>query len=342
MVRRGLARLACAAVFAAGCGGSKGTAPPPADGFGVAWSAAGTQPALAARPCPNVDCFGMGDPALGRLADGSLAVWYTGGGTSGGPFLLRSRLDATLAPTRQPDAPLLAIAAPGTWDRFAETPSLAPDSASGHWRMAYLGYADTGFVAPAIGVMLSADSAGTTWSRPAAPAYRPTSGAWDGVFVTGPSVARGPDGVWRIWYAGAGTTVGIGLLTSPDGVTWTAHPDNPVFERRLGQWDEATLEPCVRWLRGRWWMWYSGYREPLDSGTRIGIGLAVSDDGVHWTRVGDGPVLGPGPAGAWNDLRVLAPDVIVEPDGSLLMTAYGQKTTDPGQSLGSIAFWRSR
>ena len=134
------------------------------------------------------------------------------------------------------------------------------------------------------------------------------------MFLTGPSLARGPDGTWRIWYTGAGTTVGIGLLTSPDGVTWTPHPANPVFERRLGQWDEATLEPCVRWLRGQWWMWYSGYREPLGNATRIGIGLAVSDDGVHWTRVGDGPVLGPGAAGTWNDLRVLSPDVIVEPE----------------------------
>ena len=44
------------------------------------------------------------------------------------------------------------------------------------------------------------------------PLYRPASGAWDGAFLTGPSVVRGPDGLWRVYYAGAGTTVGIGIV----------------------------------------------------------------------------------------------------------------------------------
>jgi hypothetical protein len=189
--------------------------------------------------------------------------------------------------------------------------------------------------------MLSLDSVGTQWSRPAAPIYRPAPGAWDGVLVTGPSAARGPGGEWRLYYTGAGTTIGVGLLLSADGVTWTPHPANPVFERRLGAWDEAVLEPCVRYLRGRWWMWYSGYREPLADDTRIGIGLAVSDDGVSWTRVGEGPVLPPGPAGTWYAHRVLAPDVIEEPDGSLLMAAYGQTRADVGVIAGRIGFWRS-
>ena len=243
---------------------------------------------------------------------------------------------------RDPSTPVIPIAAPGTWDRFVETPSVVRDGSGGGLRLFYLGYADTGYVAPAIGVMDALDADGRTWQRPAQPIYRAVAGAWDAALVTGPCGMLGPDGIWRVYFAGAGSTVGIGLLTSPDGITWTASPSNPVLERRLGAWDEATLEPCVRYLGGKWWMWYSGHREPLGNSTRIGIGLATSTDGVHWTRAGNGPVLDAGAAGTWDDLRVLSPDVLEQPDGSLVMAAYGMSVSDPGHMLGAIGIWRSR
>ena len=345
LVNRSMLRLMApvwTSLALAGCGGSSSTAPTIGDGFGTSWQPAGAQPALAARACPEFDCFGVSDPALLRLPGGEQRMWYTAGGTGGGPLIGCARVDAALFPTRDPDLAVIPVGTAGAWDRFAETVSVVPDSASGHLRCFYLGYRDSGFVAPAIGMMLSLDSAGTQWNRPPTPIYRPGVGAWDGVFLTGPSALRGPDGIWRIYYTGAGTTIGIGVLTSPDGVVWTPFPGNPVFERRLGQWDEAVLEPCVRFTRGHWWMWYSGYREPLGAGTRIGIGLASSDDGVHWTRVGNGPVLGPGLPGSWDDLRVLSADVQIEPDGSLLMAAYGLASRDLGVTAGSIAFWRSK
>ncbi len=76
-----------------------------------------------------------------------------------------------------------------------------------------------------------------------------------------------------------------------------------------------------RYFGGRYWLWYSGYRNPLQPTTSIAIGVATSDDGMHWTPYAKNPVIKPGPAGSWNDLRILAPDVIVEPDGSLLMVS---------------------
>lgn len=330
-----------AAALLTGCGGSKGTSPPPADGFGVVWTEVSASPALAAAPCPAFDCFGVSDPCLVRTNGGETWMWYVAGGTSGGPFVGRATLDGGFAIARDAASPVIPLAAPGTWDRFVETPSVVRDSASGVLHVVALGYRDSGYVAPAIDHLVSLDTLGRAWQRPAAPIYRPSPGAWDAALVTGPCAVRGPDGVWRVYYAGAGTTVGIGLLTSPDGVAWTPHASNPVFERRLGQWDEATLEPCVRWIRGKWWMWYAGYREPLADSTRIGIGLATSDDGVNWTRIGDGPVIRPR-AGSWYDQRVLSPDVLALPDGSLLMAAYGQSSSDIGAVLGTIGLWRSR
>ena len=54
------------------------------------------------------------------------------------------------------------------------------------------------------------------------------------------------------------------------------------------------------------------------------------------------PVLRPGPPGTWNDHGVLAADVLVERDGSLLMAAYGQSDEDvvKNRSSGSIGLWR--
>lgn len=258
-----------------------------------------------------------------------------------GPVVARAVATSGLTFDWSPAAPVIGIAAAGTWDQFVETPSVSWDSTSARWRMFYLGYRDSGFVEPAIGMMFSNDSSGTQWTRPATPIYRPTPGQWDGVFVTGPCGVRGPDGVWRVYYTGAGTTVGIGLLTSPDGVTWTPHPGNPVFERRLGAWDESVLEPCVRYVDGQWHLWYSGFTEPLGPDTRIAIGHAVSIDGVSWTRDPDRPVLSPGSAGSWNDLRVLSGDVLPRTDGTLLMAAYGYSYAASGTTVGWIGLWES-
>ena len=40
---------------------------------------------------------------------------------------------------------------------------------------------------------------------------------------------------WRLWYTGYNSgradTLSLGYATSPDGLEWTRHPDNPVFDR---------------------------------------------------------------------------------------------------------------
>ncbi|MGO8701482.1 MAG: hypothetical protein ACLQVY_27675 [Limisphaerales bacterium] len=134
------------------------------------------------------------------------------------------------------------------------------------------------------------------------------------------------------------------MLTSTNGVTWAAHGNSPVLEVEPGKWDSQILEQGVLYARGKYWLWYSGLDSPLSDRTIIAIGLATSDDGVRWSRYPHNPVLSPGAKGSWNDARVLAPDVIVEPDGTLLMSAYGQSKQDikENSSSSSIGFWRSR
>jgi hypothetical protein len=351
--------LAMAATRCGGGGGGAAETPPPADGTstrGVDWVAVPGNPLVTHGPALSWRSVGAGDPALLVGPGDALTVWFTtvgiaadghGGFTAQGPWIGRATGTAGAAPRLvcNPEAPVVPEGAAGTWDRYAETPSVLRDPNRARLLMWYLGYSakggSTGFVAPAIGQMVSTDSSGSGWTRPAAPIYRPTPGAWDGALVTGPTVVRGPDGIWRLYYSGLGTRPGVGLLTSTDLVTWRPHAGNPVFEPVSGAWDDAVLEQTVIHSHGRFLMWYSGFANPLSASTRIAIGLATSTDGIHWQRHPGNPVLKPGAAGTWNDLRVLAPEVRELADGSLLMAAYGMATTDAETSAGSTGLWRS-
>src|SRR5208337_4150402 len=94
-----------------------------------------------------------------------------------------------------PDEPVIRLGAEGSWDRYIETVCVLRDEQADGYQAWFLGYRErggaTGFVAPAIGQMHSADKAGTRWERAVAPIYRPQPHGWDGLFISGPTVVRG-------------------------------------------------------------------------------------------------------------------------------------------------------
>jgi len=320
------------------------TAAPPT--VGSAWSEDG--PVLPLPVCPEWYCLGATDPALERDAAGNLVLWFSAGGdeSPGGPVLGRAlSTDDGASFVPEPNAPI-HLAGSGVWDVRRETVSVRFDPAVDRWTSWYLGYAVSFFDDPAIGQAVSTDADGTSFEPSDAPIYRPAPGSWDELFVTGPTMVVGHDGVWRLYYVGAGSTVGVGLLESTDeGTTWTPHPDNPVFERDLAGWDQGILEPEVALIDGRYHLWYAGYEEPLDLATSsMAIGLATSLDGVHWERHPDNPVLEPsGVAGSWNELRVTSPSVLLDDDGTLRMAVHGQSAADAaaGIPLGRIGMYRA-
>lgn len=93
----------------------------------------------------------------------------------------------------------------------------------------------------------------------------------------------------------------IGFASSVDGASWAKWPQNPVLEPGPpGTWDSASVhDPRVLWDGIRFSMWYSGY-----DGQRWRVGLAVSQDGVAWTRSSGNPVLEVGPPGSWDESGV--------------------------------------
>ncbi len=146
------------------------------------------------------------------------------------------------------------------------------------------------------------------YKHPANPVLCGATGEWDEAGIERPVVLRvGPED-WRMWYACAGAQRSIGLATSKDGVRWTKHPGNPVLPPAEA-WEQGYMSPTsVLRVNGRFHLYYWGPSHVYPdraTGRRPPprmkyIVLAVSDDGIRWTRTGaldglKGAVLGPAP-----------------------------------------------
>jgi len=119
--------------------------------------------------------------------------------------------------------------------------------------------------------------------------------------------------LFRMWYNGVG---GTGTLeqrilyaVSLDGVSW-ARDDEPALEPGPnGDWDDYQLYMMnVLKYGATYYMFYTG----SDEAGSFGIGYATSPDGNDWEkRTPSEPVFGPGEPGAWDDLVVAAPVVLL-------------------------------
>ncbi len=99
----------------------------------------------------------------------------------------------------------------------------------------------------------------------------------------------------------------------------SAHPDHP--------WEDlCTLNPAAVHDGERFWLLYRAAGH--DVGHTIRLGLAVSDDGFHFTRCSDEPVLSPDPigpdAGGCEDPRLVKM-------GKFYYLTYASRTFLPGQ-----------
>jgi len=135
-------------------------------------------------------------------------------------------------------------------------------------------------------------------------------------------------GSWHMWYGGGpGTNHGIGYATSPDGITWTKHPDNPIFHKGDGvSWrNDRTYTPWVLYdpdnFSGHgdacpFKMWFSG----KDTAGKYSIGYAAATpvDAGPDQRVCEGgspiPLIGASPSGGtWSGTGVS--DSMFDPAG---------------------------
>jgi len=169
---------------------------------------------------------------------------------------------------------------------------------------------------------------------------------WEAGSLLHSEVVRDPTrGTWFLFYTGA-MSPGygyrqIGLATSPDGLRWTKHPDNPVitmdYSRETIDGVHAHMPTVVVDDDGTWHMFYACYQD--DVGNRICH--ATSGDGLAWTRpdYGDGRMaLDLGESGSFDDASVREPDVAIAQDGSFQMLYVG---TREGEHYGPAGLARS-
>lgn len=114
----------------------------------------------------------------------------------------------------------------------------------------------------------------------------------------------------------------IARVTSPDGIHWS----EPVIclEPRVTPegWENAVNRPYVLYREGQYHMWYTG-QLIRDCGRGEGcshIFYAVSQDGIHFRRVGNGPVLSP--EVPWEKHSVMNPTVLWDEESQLLKMWY--------------------
>ncbi|MFN8534276.1 MAG: hypothetical protein U0556_12115 [Dehalococcoidia bacterium] len=148
---------------------------------------------------------------------------------------------------------------------------------------------------------------------------------WDAWYAGFPRVNALPTGGYWLTYSGSGPQgPGVGAAISGDGVVWEklgrifgTSPNPESFDcRSVGS---RSIVP----FGGRFIMVY----EAIDAENRFRIGLAESDDLLHWSRIaGRGPkrsLIEYGAPGSFDELAIGTPYLVAEPDGSLKLYHVG-------------------
>ena len=142
-------------------------------------------------------------------------------------------------------------------------------------------------------------------------------GSLDAVIAGAPCVLK-EDGVYKMWYdaydgPGATNHSRTSYATSPDGFTWTKYSGNPVLDvGPPGRWDST--DAVITSIVGRDSTYYAFYIGIGDySRMTADVGLALSTDGIHWTKDSLNPVFLRGASG-WDDQYVGAGTVILSGD----------------------------
>ena len=144
-----------------------------------------------------------------------------------------------------------------------------------------------------------------------------TRGEEGSVDVLNPAVVKTDAGYVNFYSAFDGETWHTALASSPDGRRWKKA--GRVFSPDAATWEAGYIAAngSVRRVGQEYWHWYQAGPEG-----RTRIGLARSADGRKWARE-KAPVLEPGPRGAWDEVSLGDPDVVVI-DGTFYMYYLGQ------------------
>lgn len=107
------------------------------------------------------------------------------------------------------------------------------------------------------------------------------------IAANGSAVSYGGQ-VWYWYETGTKERLRIRLARSADARTWRKEPAPVLDAGPVGSWDErAVADPYVVRIGAYFYMYYLGQ----DRAVRQRIGVARSDDGVHWEKLRTNPVV---------------------------------------------------
>ncbi|KPJ79006.1 MAG: hypothetical protein AMJ54_00670 [Deltaproteobacteria bacterium SG8_13] len=245
-----------------------------------------------------------------------------------------SRRLTAIAWKEHPASPILVPGQPGSWNEKRADTGNSIIYYKHRWYLFHSGV-DAGTVGR-IGLHVAAGGkiVGPWQALRDQPVLGPgVAGAWDSESVAHPSVMRRA-GVFWMYYGGTdGNRQRIGLARSGNGIDWKKLP-GPVFSPGPpGSWDAGGVNhPSVLHDGRRFVMAYAGWPDGR-SAIYSQIGIAVSTDGMKWSRLAAKPVLGYGGKGHWDEIGLMAPRLWVE-NGRYYMNYSGREAETALSSLG--------
>lgn len=123
----------------------------------------------------------------------------------------------------------------------------------------------------------------------------------------------------------------VGVATAPAGTNfnredWTQAVDAPILYPTLSWEGECIEGASITQQGGRLYMFYAGAYNNWPQQ----VGVATSDDGLHWQRLFNEPFLPNGKPGEWNESESGHPHIFTDQDGRTYLFFQGNK--DKGRS----------
>jgi predicted GH43/DUF377 family glycosyl hydrolase len=168
---------------------------------------------------------------------------------------------------------------------------------------------------------------GKIWVRTGKDPVLASEQDWENVAVMCPHVLWDEEAkLYRMWYSAGDQHEpnAIGYAVSPDGLTWSKHPANPIFRPdKAIRWERHKVTACQVVQEGGWHiMFYIGFRDEAHAQ----IGLARSRDGITgWQHHPGNPIIGPGrSADSWDHDAAYKPFAIFH-DGCWYLWYNGRR-----------------
>ena len=151
---------------------------------------------------------------------------------------------------------------------------------------------------------LATSTDGSSWVKKGK-VLSPDPATWEGNYIAANGAAIERNGELFYYYQ-AGSPPQIGLAKSTDGLRWTKLESPVVPAGPYGSWDErGVADPYVIEVGGSLYLYFLGQ----DRARRQRLGVAVSQDGLHWNKLIANPILELGEQGAFDEIGLGEPAV---------------------------------